>query len=208
MPLPHFNNITTARELWEPVYKNLFEVTFVLPVPLQNLWGGETVAFLTQQAVTATLPSYPDIETKQQRYKYSTREYMGMPNETSLKDISIKFNLNQQSMGDSTNMPSWASSPQSAGPFQIPTWRIVKDWYDLAWNNEDGSLHYKRNMVGQIVVHVHDREGHIIRRVVYYNAQLTGFEGFKGGALDWASAEIVDDFAAKFVVDYWQDYYY
>jgi len=112
--------------------------------------------------------------------------FLGMPDKTDTT-VDIKFNMNQNDK------------------YSVNTFRMMKDWYDLVWNNEDGSLHYKRNIISDIVVHGHDKEGHVIRRVTYHNAQITGFSGWEG--LDWGSSDIAS-LDAKFVADYWEDYYY
>ena len=39
-------------------------------------------------------------------------------------------------------------------------------------------------MIGDIIVHVHDREGHIIRRVTYHNAMCKSFTGWE--ELSWS----------------------
>lgn len=187
MPLPHFTNIDSHMNLWEPVHKNLYECTIILPTVLQQIHKNAT-HLLMENTITATLPTYPDLQSKMQRFKYSTRIFVMMPDKTSIDDMSIKFNLNQND------------------DFQVFCWRILKDWYDLAWNNEDGSLHYKKSMIGDIIVHVHDKEGHVIRRVTYHNSQMKHFEGWT--ELDWEAVTEIVDFTAKFVADYWEDFYY
>ena len=185
MPLAHFTNIETANKNWEPVFKNLFEVTVVLPPILQSLHPTAPNLLLTN-TVSASFPKYPDLAVKEQRFKYSTRQFVLMP-ETTSTDLELKLNMNQNDN------------------FQVFTWRILKDWYDLAWNNEDGSLHYKKHLVGDVIVHNHDKEGHVIRRVVYNNAQLIKIGGWEDMA--WGSNEI-QELSASFKADYWQDYYY
>lgn len=188
MPLPHFNNITTAVSKWEPIHKNLFEATFILPTPLQDDFGSEATHLLLENAVKATLPSYPDIPTVQQRFKYSTRVYVLVPDSTSLDNVEVNFNMNQNEQ------------------HEVFCWNMMKSWYDLAWNNENGILNYKKNMTGDIVIHIHDREGHVVRRVTYHNAQLTHFSGWD--EVDWNENTSIVELTTKFAVDYWEDYYY
>jgi len=185
MPLPHFTNIESAYQNWEPVYLNLFEVTIVLPPAIQSLHPNAQTLLL-ENTTNVSFPTYPDIAPQTQRFKYTTRMFLGMPDKTDTT-VDIKFNMNQNDK------------------YSVNTFRMMKDWYDLVWNNEDGSLHYKRNIISDIVVHGHDKEGHVIRRVTYHNAQITGFSGWEG--LDWGSSDIAS-LDAKFVADYWEDYYY
>jgi hypothetical protein len=93
MAIAHFNSILSHNQVYEPVYKALFEITFDLPPIL-----GRTVTevkLLLENARNITLPVTPDIEVQVQRFKYSTRAYVTLPTETHIPDISINFNLNE-----------------------------------------------------------------------------------------------------------------
>ena len=199
MPLGHFTNVETATNMWEPVFKNLFEVSITLP-PLVAVNLGEGIkGILLENATSVPLPAYPKIDVKQQRFKYSTRIYPTMPNQTHLVDQQIKFNINQ-----SVNV----SQNQYIGSYvagKVPVFRALKDWYDLLWNNETGQLNYKGNLVGTVVIDSHDKEGLVIRRVIWHNAFITQFTGWD--SLDWETADIVA-LTASFSCDYWEDFYY
>ena len=69
-----------------------------------------------------------------------------------------------------------------------------------------GTLHYKKNLVGDIIIHQHDREGKVIRRVTYHNAMMKQFSGVE--ELSWEDSTGLMDFTANFVADYWEDFYY
>jgi hypothetical protein len=69
----------------EPVYKNLFEITFILPTILQA--QGRDPIMLLQQATSVNLDLTPDIPTAEQKFKYSSRMFVGTPDTTSLKQI-------------------------------------------------------------------------------------------------------------------------
>jgi len=154
MPLPHFSNISTHNNVWEPVYTNLFETIVILPPAIQALHGSEYQTLLLENTTSIKFPTYPQIGKISQKFKYSTREFLTFPESTST-EFDITFNMNQNES------------------YQVFTWRMMKDWYDLVWNNEDGSVHYKKNIISDIIVHAHDKEGHVIRRVTYYNCQIT-----------------------------------
>ena len=186
MPLPHFSNIQSHNKVWEPVYKNLYEVIIVLPSAIAAIHGTEYQTLLLENTIKISFPAYKDIAPVDQRFKYSTRKFLTFPADTST-EVTIDFNMNQNDA------------------YQIFTWRMMKDWYDLVWNNEDGSVHYKKNIISDIIVHAHDKEGHVIRRVTYHNAQITNFTGWE--ELDWAGTDIAA-LQAKFVADYWEDMYY
>ena len=185
MPLPHFTNIRSHDQIWEPVYKNLFEVVVILPPAIAGLHP-DAESLLLENITKTSFPKYPTIATKQQFFKFSDRQFLLMPDKTSTTlDLTININVNDD--------------------YQMFTWRMMKDWYDLVWNNEDGSLHYKNNIISDIVVHAHDKEGHVIRRVTYFNCQITDFAGFE--EMEWGAGDIAT-LTAKFIADYWEDMYY
>ena len=189
MPLPHYTQLPVLDDPagpgtlpQEPVYKNLFEISFILPVILQA--QGRDVALLLQEATSVTLDLTTDIERKEQRYKYSTRAFVMMPT-TTTKEFDIKFQVNVNNKG------------------AMDVWNTLKAWYDLQWNSQNGTLHYKSDTIGTVIVNQHDRKGYVLRRVTFQNAQLYGVESI---ALDWGTADIWD-VTAKFVADFWIDEY-
>jgi len=185
MPLPHFTNIESHHQIWEPVYNNLFEVVVILPPAIAGLHQNHQTLLLENIKKTS-FPAYQKIEHAEQFFKFSSRRFLKMPTTTSTElKLEINMNVNDDS--------------------QVFTWRMMKDWYDLVWNNEDGSMHYKNNIISDIVVHAHDKEGHVIRRVTYFNCQINEFTGWE--ELDWSSSEI-QSLSANFIADYWTDLYY
>lgn len=190
MALPHFNNKTSiATDLHEPVYPNLFEITFNFPQILELGDIDQDVMMLNTTSISGHV-STPGMTTAKQQFKYSGRLFLMPPtvDNSVVEDLSIKFEVN---VDDN---------------YSIKTWNYLKKWYDLAWNSQTGELHYKRDMVGTITTHLHDREGVVIRRIEYRNVQLKqvlgGFED-----LDWTNAEIARG-TANFAADYWVDQYF
>ena len=187
MPLPHFTNILSHNQNWEPVYQNLFEVEIFLPDVIRDRHPNAT-ELLLENCKTGRLPSYPSITTTEQRFKYSTRLFTGFPDSTSIGDLQLQFNINQNENK------------------QMFTFRMIKDWYDLTWNNEDGSSNYKKNKLGEIILYHHDREGEIIRRVTYHNCQMLSFD--PGTELTWGGGANIMELSATWSVDWWEDYYF
>ena len=201
MGLAHFTNVSTATNMWEPVFKSLFEISIDLPALIANNLGSGIKGILLENATSVPLPTYPKIEVKPQRFKYSTRIYPTLPAQTHLVDQQIKFNLNE-----SVNVPQ----NQVIGGYvagKVPVFRAVKDWYDLIWNNETGQLNYKGNLIGTVTIDQHDKEGLVIRRIIWHDAMITSFTGWDEG-LNWESVTEIHDLTASFAVDYWEDYYY
>ena len=185
MPLPHYTNIKSHNQNWEPVFNNLFEVVVLLPPAIAGQHPDHQTLLL-ENITDTSFPTYKAIESVAQNFKFSTRNFLKVPGDTSTElKLSINMNVNDD--------------------YQVFTWRMMKDWYDLVWNNEDGSLHYKSNIISDIVVHAHDKEGHVIRRVTYFNCQIQSITGWE--ALNWTGNEI-QSLDVKFIADYWSDMYY
>lgn len=191
MPLPHFTQLQGVGSPGGPgtlpdevVYLNLFEITFILPVILQA--QGRDPILLLQNAtkIDLNLTEF-DITSKQQRFKYSTREFLSTPTKTSGEIvIPIQVNVNQQG--------------------SMENWNTMKAWYDLAFNSQNGALHYKSDLIGTIIVNQHDKKGVVLRRVTFQNCQLYKLTGF---ALDWSSNNIQDNVSGTFTYDYFIDEY-
>jgi hypothetical protein len=186
MPLPHFTNIESHHSNDEPIFKNLYETTVVLPSLIEGIHDGYQTILL-ENITSIGLPVYKELAPLTQKFKYSTRNFLGLPSDTSY-GFSFSANLNQNQ------------------DYQVKAWRILKDWYDLGWNNQDGTLHYKRNLVGDVIIHLHDKEGHVVRRITYFNCQMKNITGFDGD-LTWEGTEIFN-VTCDMIADYWDDYYY
>lgn len=184
MGLAHWSNVLSHNENFEAVHNALFEISFDLP-PILGRTTTE-VQLLLENARNITLPLTPAIETTSQRFKYSTRAYVGLPTETHITDLSITFNLNE--------------NRQNA----VFVWNILKAWYDLAWNSQTGETHTKAEMIGNIIVNCHNKKGQVYRRVTYFNCQIVGLGDME---YDWESTGDIQETEATWVADYWEDLY-
>lgn len=188
--LAHFSNISpTATTLEEPVYPNLFEVTFSFP-PLLELGAiDQDIMMLNTKSIKGHVTT-PDLTSNTQQFKYSGRMFLMPPSveNTVVSNLSIEYEINVDDK------------------FSIKTWEMLKSWYDLAWNSQTGELHYKRDMIGTITTHLHDREGVVIRRIEYRNVQIKGVNGgFED--LNWTDNKLASG-SANFIADYWVDQYF
>ena len=191
MPLPHFTQVINAGSPGGPgtlpdevVYLNLFEITFILPVILQA--QGRDPILLLQNATKINIDTTGfDVTAKSQRFKYSTRMFMTTPAKTDgTLTIPIQVNVNNQG--------------------SLETWNTMKAWYDLVFNSQNGSLHYKSDIIGTIIVNQHDKKGVVLRRITYQNCQITKIGAYD---LDWSSNNIIDASQCEFVYDYFIDEY-
>ena len=190
MPLPHFTRLYMndgshngpGSEPEEVIYLNLFEINFLFPTLLQA--QGREPFHTLQQASSIDLDLTPGIEVATQQFKYSTRAFMKTPAKTHV-EFKIKFNVNVNMNGN------------------MEIWDQLKAWYDLVWNSQNGTLHYKSDIIGTIIVNQHDKKGVVLRRVTFQNVQIKGVTSY---TLDWSSTEIYSA-EADFVADYWIDEY-
>jgi hypothetical protein len=193
MGLPHFEKTSHFTTNDEPVFPSLFEIAFILPTILQA--QGRDPYELLESATSVNFGNlYPAITEAEQRFKFSTRVYLTLPDKTHT-EFSIKFNLNMGTPSD--NNPNRTRT--------LYTWNTLKAWYDLIWNNRFGTTHYKNDILGTVIINQHDKKGFVIRRVTYHNVQLKMVGGWD---LDWTqAAQIVDGISCDFVADYWTDEY-
>jgi len=191
MPLPHYTQLLNVGSPGGPgtlpdevVYLNLFEITFVLPVILQA--QNRSPILLLQNALNIDMNlSEFDIQQKEQRFKYSTRQFLTTPSKTS-GEFNIKFNVNVSQQGS------------------METWNTLKSWYDLVFNSQNGSLHYKSDIIGTVIVNQHDKKGVVLRRVTFQNTQIKKLGGY---SLDWSNNTIIESVQADFIYDYFIDEY-
>lgn len=191
MAIPHYTQLgqgfgsgPNGGAIDEVVYKNLFEITFVLPVILQAQQRNPLMLLQNALNIDFNLTEF-DIKSVQQRFKYSTREFLTTPTQTS-GEFTIKFNVNVNQVGSMEN------------------WNTMKAWYDLLYNSQNGLLHYKADMVGTVIVNQHDKKGVVLRRVTFQNVQLMKMQGY---SLDWATNDIVESIECTFKYDYFIDEY-
>jgi hypothetical protein len=191
MPLPHYTQISNVSSPGGPgtmpdevVYLNLFEVTFVLPVILQAQKRDALLLLENATKIDMNLTEF-EIGAKEQRFKYSTRQFQTTPSKTS-GTLAIPFQVNVNNNGS------------------MEVWNTLKAWYDLLFNSQNGSLHYKSDLIGTIIVNQHDKKGVVLRRVTYQNCQMSKLAGY---SLDWASTEIIQTVQADFLYDYFIDEY-
>jgi hypothetical protein len=193
MPLLHFTQLLVTgspggpgTNPQEPVYLNLFEITFVLPTILQA--QGRDPVLLLQQAQNIDLNiTNKSIATSNQRWKYTSRVFLNAgPSETHIEDFAITFNVNVNNNGS------------------METWAALRAWYDLAWNSQNGYLHYKADCIGTIIVNQHDKKGLVLRRVTFQNCQL---KSVAGPSLAYSGQGILEPVSANFACDYWIDEY-
>jgi hypothetical protein len=130
MALPHYSQDQTSRKgsQWEPVQSNLFEVTVIPPAGVKG-----SPLLLQHVNSIGGLDLYREVSEVQQKYKFATRSYAGMPDNTSL-DININFSLN---LNDSN---------------QAYLYKTLREWYNLQYDPQTGLMGLKKDYTGTLVI--------------------------------------------------------
>lgn len=151
MALPHYSNDQTSRSgrQFEPVQANLFEVTILPP-------AGVSDAPLALQHINsiAGLELYKEVAAVEQKYKFSTRSYAGMPDATTA-DVTVNFSLN---LNDAN---------------QAYLYKSMRQWYNNQYDPQTGSMGLKKDYVGTIVIVQFNRAGDIYRTVTLEDCFIT-----------------------------------
>lgn len=169
MALPHYREDQTSKKnrQFEPVQGNLFEATILPPAGVAD--GPLLLQHINSISGIENL--HRDISAVEQKYKFSTRSYAGMPDSTTL-DIAVNFSLN---LNDSN---------------QAYLYKTLRQWYRAQYNPETGEMGLKKNYVGTIIITEFNREGDIFRKVTLEDCFITSGLPFNGSH-DYSSAEPV-----------------
>ena len=151
MALPHYSQDQTSRNgrQFEPVQANLFEVTVLPP-------AGVSDAPLLLQHVNSIggLDLYKEVSAVEQKYKFSTRSYAGMPDGTSV-EVNINFSLNLNEAN------------------QAYLYKAMRQWYNKQYDPQTGAMGLKKDYVGTIVIVQFNRAGDIYRTVTLEDCFIT-----------------------------------
>jgi len=166
MALPHYSQDQTSRKgrNFEPVQGNLFEVTVLPP-------AGVSDAPLMLQHINSIsgLDLYKEVSAVEQKYKFATRSFAGMPDGTAV-DVTIGFSLNLNEAN------------------QAYLYKSMRQWYNMQYDPQSGAMGLKRDYVGTIVIVQFNRAGDIYRTVTLEDCTMTSGLGFTN-ELSYESAD-------------------
>lgn len=149
--LPHWNNSQAARNYYEPLFKNQFEVIITPPATITdnvNLLVEHVtkVSGLPEKAGSGALVK--------QYYKFAERTFVGgFPGETSVS-LSMDFEIN---LNEDNNMY---------------VYNTLRAWADLIYDPLNGRQGLKKDYVGEIYVGVFNKAGQIYREFRFKPAYL------------------------------------
>jgi hypothetical protein len=187
--LPHYNNSKAARNNYEPVFLNQFEVLITPPsaVTLANVrFNGESI--MTQQVKSVTGSLAVDIQPGgpvTQYYKFAERRYAGGEPSTSDVEFSVAFEVNL----DENN--------------SMTMYKILRQWSDLIYNPLTGAMGLKRDYVGQMVISIFNKQGDVFRRITLNNCFPV--EELTPMSLNYESGDSLYVLDTTWKSDYWQD---
>lgn len=164
MGLPHYKTSKASSKQEEPLYGNLFEVTFLPP---DGIDGGLLLEHVNTVSGLGGLN--PSIDAVGQKYKFSDRSYAGMPGQTFV-DVAINFSLN---LNDSN---------------QLYTYKTLREWYKKIYDPQTGEMGLKKDYSGTIIIVQHNRKGEIFRKITLYHTFPTG-ELPLADSLDYSSSD-------------------
>lgn len=178
--LPHFKNSKAAIEKWEPVYKNLFEVTIIPPAA-----AGSGELLLEHVISINGLNTEKGQEAIQQSFKFAKRSYLDSNVPDTSVDIDITFSLNLNSNN------------------QMYVYKTLRDWKRLGYNPLTGEMGLKKDYAdGKIIVTMYNRVGDIYWQRVFNDVFVVG--DLPQFDLDYSDGTPLD-IAVKFKSDWWQD---
>jgi len=162
--LPHYNNSKAATKLYEPVQGNLYEVTIIPPNGIDGSLLLEHV-----NTVGGLVASNPSIDPVEQKYKFATRSYAGMPAATSM-DVAVNFSLN---LNDAN---------------QNYVYKTLREWYKKIYDPATGAMGLKKDYVGTMIIVMYDRQGNIHRKLTLLDCFPMGQPGAMD-AFDYGAAD-------------------
>lgn len=175
--LPHYNSTKAAVQKFEPVTKNMFDVTLLAP--------GDNEALLLEHIKSVDgLGLDKGTEPIVQKYKYASRSYAGVPGDTHI-DVTIVFTLN---LNDSN---------------ENYIYNAIKRWRNRVYNPLTGEMGLKKDYCGSAVILMHNRVGTVYRKIVLKDIFPTGdIDAFN--TLSYEENEAAE-LSVQFRCDHWDE---
>lgn len=174
--LPHWDNSTAARNYYEPIFKNQFEVIITPPAAIT-----QDVDILVEQVLSIKgLPEFFTDGTTTQSYKFAKRAFAKATPETTLANLTIDFEVNLN---------------ESNGMYVYNT---LRGWSDVIYDPATGRQGLKKDYVGEIYVAIFNKAGDIFRDFKFKPAFIS--KAFNKLDLDY-NEDGIYKLSAQFVAD-------
>ena len=180
--LPHYDASQASRKMYEPIHKNLFEVTILLPAGVADSGNMLIEHVLNVGGLDALNPS---IDAIGQKYKFADRSFAGMPG-TTFVDVSLTFSLNLNEAN------------------QMYIYKTIQDWYKKMYNPLTGEMGLKKDYTAPAIIIVeYNRKGDIYRKITLKDCFLTGTLGGPGEH-DYSASDPIQ-LAVTIRCDHWNE---
>lgn len=186
--LPHISNSQAGVNRMDPVYSNVFEVTFTIPEALQADFGAD-VAIITEQikkvSGLATLDKGPDTTT--QTFLGSTRTSLQSKVDSTSHEIKVSLELNLREGTDNF------------------IYKLFKAWNRLSYDMTTGEQVLKKDYCADwIKISIANRAGDVYREIIYKDVMLKGGLNYQD-ELSYETRDALTDFEVTFVSDWAQE---
>lgn len=171
--LPHWRNSTAAKEKYEPIYLNQFEVLITPPPAVAAAIGfGSTLMLDHVRKVTGIPEQAGTGKIVEQFYKFARRLYAAARPEATTVTLKIDFEVNLNQNND------------------MYIYNALRAWADLVYNPLTGAQGLKRDYADAIItVNIFNRSGQIFREL-NFTPVFIGPDKLTEMTLDYTSDEI------------------
>lgn len=182
--LPHISNSQAGVNRMDPVYKNLFEVTFTIPEALQADFGAD-VAIITEQIQKIEGLGSLDkgVAANQQKFMGTSRTYLDSKPDSTFHELTVTLALNLREGTDNF------------------IYKLFKAWNRLSYDLTTGETVLKKDYCSDwIKVRIANRAGDVYREIIYKDVMLKEGLDYQG-TLDYGDNGI-EELTVKFVSDW------
>lgn len=142
----HFSGSKTSMSKDEPLFLTKFRATFVLPAPLQAMYGAEILSDQLLKVGGLSVDKLPGVV--EQFYRAHKRRFLGTVTET---DIDLDL--------------AWAVNVTKEG-VTYP-YNIMRDWCKLGYDPLTGYQTIKEDYCGKLTLEIHNKLGQILKKVYF-----------------------------------------
>ena len=183
--LPHISNSQAGVNRMDPVYSNIFEVTFTIPERLQADFGAD-VAVITEQIKKVSGLGTLDkgVDAGEQQFMGSKRSYLKSMPDTTVHDIEFTMELNLRDGTDNF------------------IYKLFKAWNRLSYDLTTGERVLKKDYCADWVkISIANRAGDVYREIIYKDVMLKEGLDYQN-ELDYENADALTDFTVKLRSDW------
>ena len=187
MALPHIKNSQAGVNLYDPVYKSIFEVYFTLPEAIRGEFAKDEVLLSQHVTKISGLEAlYKAPEADVQKFMGTSRSYLKPTVGDTHAELSITFTLNLRNGTDNYIL------------------KLFRAWAALGYDMNTGKRSLKKDYCAQwLKVSIANREGDIYQDVVFKDVMIAGPLDMSG-EYDYSADDVVE-LTVKFRSDWWDE---